>query len=125
MKVALVSQHTNALTCNVLRVSDEFGLYRAETARILGLVCGDIGVLGSGQYAIDPQSHAGARALAFLQIHALPERKMKGDGVAMFHWLRKHHPAPGTTPLFCMVDAGDFTGVRQLLDRNADASAPC
>ncbi len=92
------------LTQAIVQISDMLGLYRAETARILDVRCGDIGELFEGKRNLVPDSPEWEKACLFLEFYSLLFKRMDGDGVLMCHWLRASGPDQGVTPLLEMVD---------------------
>ncbi len=106
----MVFKITNALeserkiTQSVIQVIALLGMYNAELARILGQQCGDIGELTSGQRCIKKDSETWRRAALFIDTYNQLFDYFKGDGVAMYHWMRAHNEHLHGTPHFLIVD---------------------
>jgi hypothetical protein len=95
----------------VLQAAGLLGMYDAELARVLGLMCGDIGRLSSARDVLAVDSIAGQRATMFLRVYRALYRCMHGDGAAMCHWLRATHTRLDGSPLLAMVDHGRLAEV--------------
>jgi len=92
------------LSQSVVQVIELLGMYHAELARILGLQCGDIGGLTSGQHCIKRDSEAWQQAVLFVETYHLLYDYFDGDGVAMYHWMRADNRLLNGTPHFLIVD---------------------
>ncbi len=90
-------------------------MYHAELARILGQQCGDIGELASGQCCIQKHSEAWHQAELFIEMYQQLYDYFKGDGVAMYHWMRADNRQLNGTPHFLIVDHGKLRLVHDYL----------
>lgn len=119
----MVFKITNALeserriTQSVIQVTELLGIYNAELARILGLQCGDIGELTSGQRCIKGGSEAWAKAALFVDTYNQLFDYFQGDGVAMYHWMRAHNTHLHGTPHFLIVDDNKLQFVHDYLSQ--------
>ena len=95
-----------ALVSAVVQITQLLGLYQAETARILGLQCGDIGQLNTGKFLIEPGTPLWAKATAFVSLYEQLYRYKDGNAVDIYHWLRATNPDLGGEPLLLLVDEG-------------------
>ena len=92
------------LTQSVIQVTEMLGMYHAELARVLGLQCGDIGELSSGKRCLQENTDAWRQALLFVEMYQLLYALHRGDGVAMYHWLRSTPAEFTDSPHLLMVD---------------------
>lgn len=99
------------LTQAVLQAAELLGLYNAELARILQLLCGDIGKLAAGRTTLQPATPAWQQAALFVELYRGLYDKYDGDGAAMCHWLHARHPTLQETPLLMIVDHGKLEKV--------------
>jgi len=112
-----------SLTAELNHAADSLGLYRAELARILGLMCGDVSGAGMLQTLSRADSEPRRRAERFVCIYRLLEQAFAHDDVAMVHWMRRSHASLGTTPLLAIVDDGRMDDVIALLRPAAGEAA--
>lgn len=89
---------------SVIQVIELLSMYHAELARILGQQCADIGQLCTGQRCIEQDSHAWDQAVLFIETYHLLFDYFKGDGVAMYHWMRSDNKRLNGTPHILIVD---------------------
>ena len=101
----------------VIQVTEQLSMYHAELARILGLQCGDIGELTSGQRCIDQETEAWQNAVLFINTYHLLFDYFNGNGVAMYHWMRADNVHLNGTPHFLIVDDGQLQSIHDYLDR--------
>jgi len=101
------------LTPAVLQAADMLGLYGAELARILNVLCGDIGLMANGKKLLETGSETWDRGLCFLDFYELLGKTPGDDEVAMCHWLRAEHKQLKRTPLLEIVD---HNGIRKVMD---------
>ena len=115
-EIPAVPDDPRRLTQCVLQVTALLDMYQAELARVLGVNCGDIGQLASGRQCLQPATDAWTRAQEFVRFYQLLYRRMRGDGVAMRHWLRVEQPQLAGVPHLLIVDEarlGDVVAVLQ------------
>ena len=110
-EIQLDTTEPRQLTQSVLQVIALLDMYQAELARVLQLQCSDIGELSAAQRCLDPGSPSWDQAQLFVRFYQLLYGRMNADGVAMRHWLRKHHPVLGNTPHLLIVDEGRLAEV--------------
>ncbi len=92
------------LTPAVLQAASMLGLYHAELARILGLLCGEVGQLASARKRLEPDSPAWQQAVSFLRFYRAIYQLHEGDRIASWHWLRVHNTDLQGVPLLLLVD---------------------
>ena len=110
------------LTQAVLQVADLLGLYNAELARVLGLMCGDIGRIASGRDTLTPGTDAWQKALLFLRIYRALYVEKKGNEAAMYNWLHVWQAQLGEAPFIVMVDHGGLVEVVNCIERNPEGN---
>ena len=103
------------LTQSVLQIADMLGMNRAEVSRVLHLRCGEVGQLGSARVTLLPGTLAWQQALLFVRFYRALHEKMRGDGVAMWRWLRRPNAALGGAPLMLLVDDDRIAGALDFL----------
>lgn len=108
------------LTQAALQVTALLGLYQAELARILGIKCGDIGQLASARVCLQPGTHSWRRAIKWVRCYQLLYRRMRGDGVAMRHWLRIEDRTLGGIPHRLLIDEDRLDDVLACLEATSD-----
>lgn len=106
------------LTQSVLQVAEMLGLNRAELSRLLHLKCGDVGQLGAAREMLKPGSPSWQEALLLVRFYQMLYRKMSGDGVAMWRWLRRPNTVLGGVPLMLLVDDDRLVEVLEFLELN-------
>lgn len=104
------------LTRSVLQIVALLDMYQAELARVLCLKCGDIGELSSARRCLVTGSVSWEQALLFVRFYRLLYDRMKGDGVAMRHWMRVDNAALGGVPHLMIVDDGRLADVVSFLE---------
>ncbi len=92
------------LTPAVLQVAEMLGMYRAELARVLHLLCEDIGDLADINTLLEPNSLAWQQAVLFIQFYQTLYDYLQGDEVAIYHWLRAENRKLKGVPLMLIVD---------------------
>jgi hypothetical protein len=92
------------LTQSVLQIAELLGLNRAELSRLLHLKCGDVGQLGAVRETLVPGTVPWQQALLLVRFFRALHATMRGDGVAMWRWLRMPNAALGGVPLMLLVD---------------------
>lgn len=95
-----------ALTRAVLQIGEMLGMYQAELARVLGLLCADIGAFTAAKRHLTVNTLPWERAARFVTLYEILYQRFAGDPVAMHHWLRTTQPCLSNTPLLAMVDEG-------------------
>ncbi len=100
---------------SVIQVIELLSMYHAELARILGQQCADIGQLSAGQHCIEQDSYAWNQAVLFIETYHLLFDYFKGDGVAMYHWMRADNKHLDGTPHILIVDEGELKRVHDYL----------
>jgi hypothetical protein len=103
------------ITQSVIQVTELLSMYHAELARILNLQCADIGQLCTGQRCIEQDSHAWDQAVLFIETYHLLFDCFKGNGVAMYHWMRADNKHLDGTPHILIVDEGELKLVHDYL----------
>lgn len=106
------------LTQSVLQIAEMLGLNRAELSRLLHLKCGDVGQLGAAREMLQPGSPSWRQALLLVRFYQALYRKMAGDGVAMWRWLRRPNSVLGGVPLMLLVDDDRLDQVLEFLELN-------
>ena len=79
------------LTPAVLQAADMLGLYGAELARILNVLCSDIGLMTNGKKLLETGTETRERSICFLEFYELLGKTLGDDEVAMYHWLWAEH----------------------------------
>jgi hypothetical protein len=90
---------------------DALGLYRAELARVLGLMCAEVSDVTTLRKLLEQDSDVRRRAERFVGFYRLLEQTLVHDDVARVHWLRRQNEALGTTPFLAIVDDGRLDDV--------------
>jgi len=103
------------LTQSVLQIADMLGLNRAELSRLLHLNCGDVGQLQAARAMLVPGSQSWQQGLLLVRFYRTLYSKMRGDGVAMWRWLRRSNSALGGVPLMLLVDNDRLAQVQEFL----------
>jgi len=103
------------LTQSVLQIADMLGLNRAELSRLLHLNCGDVGQLQAARAMLVPGSQSWQQGLLLVGFYRTLYSKMRGDGVAMWRWLRRSNSALGGVPLMLLVDNDRLAQVQEFL----------
>ena len=93
-----------SLIASVYHASDSLGLYRAELARILGLMCDDVSSPARLESLLKSGADCRLRAEHFLLFYDSLGHQHAGNAVAMQNWFRRHSRVLGTTPLLALVD---------------------
>ncbi len=106
LEIAEIPDQARELTQAVIQVVDMLDLYQAELARILHLQCSDIGRLANAQSVLEKGTTSWNCAIEFIQLYQLMYQRLQADGVAMRHWLRRHHEEFNQTPHLMLVDEG-------------------
>lgn len=104
------------LTQSVLQVIDLLDMYQAELARVLCLKCGDIGELAAARRCLVTGTGSWEQALLFVRFYRLLYDRMRGDGIAMRHWLRVENVALGGVPHLMIVDENRLAQVVSYLE---------
>jgi len=92
------------LTQSVLQIAEMLGMNRAELSRVLHLKCGDVGQLGAVRGTLVPDTIPWHQAQLLVHFYRALYATMRGDGVAMWRWLRRPNAALGGVPLMLLVD---------------------
>lgn len=103
------------LTQSVLQIAELLGLNRAELSRLLHLKCGDVGQLGAARETLEPGSQSWQQALLLVRFYRTLHATMRGDGVAMWRWLRMPNAALRGVPLMLLVDEDRLAQVLDFL----------
>jgi len=107
------------LTPAVLQAADILGLYGAELARILNVLCSDISLMSNGKKLLESGSEAWDRGVRFLEFYELLGKKLGHNEAAMCHWLRTEHKQLQRTPLLEMVDHNGLKNVMNCLKKKS------
>lgn len=94
------------MIASVNYAADCLGLYRAELARILGLMCNDVSNSAQLALLLEQDNAVQHRAKRFLAFFNLLESRFDEDSVAMLNWFRRANQTLGTTPFLALVDEG-------------------
>lgn len=105
------------LTPAVLQAADMLGLYGAELARILNVLCSDISLMANGKKLLAAGSEAWGRGVCFLEFYERLAKSLDENEAAMCHWLRAEHKQLKRTPLLEMVDHNGIKNVINCLDQ--------
>ena len=84
--------------------ADGLGLYRAELARILCLLCRDVSESANLDLLLNDNKRVQKKAERFVFFYELLEARFRNDSAGMVHWFRKYNATLGTTPFHAMVD---------------------
>lgn len=106
---------TRKLIASINHATDCLDLYRAELARILGLMCADVGDSLQLEMIINSDSDIRARAGRFVLFVDQLEILFCYDRCKMVHWFRAHHKVLGTSPFLAMVDENRLEDVISVL----------
>jgi|GEM_PF-635165 len=112
-----LAEAAREMVLEVIFASDALGFCRAETGRILGIKCEDIGRLFEGCLPITQGTTLWQHAVELVELHRLLETYACGDTIQMFHWLRKRRLDLGESPFILIVDQGEIHKVIALLLR--------
>ena len=91
--------------------ADSLGLYRAELARILRLLCPDVSDPEHLEKLLSDNKEVREQAERFVYFHALLEAQFPDNSTGMVHWFRKKNVRLSTTPFHAMVDHGRLEDV--------------
>ena len=90
-----------SLIAEINLACDTLGLYRAELARILGLMCQDVSDSRTLEKLLQEDRHYQQRAELFILLFHELEKRFKEDNVATLNWFRRHNANLETTPFSC------------------------
>lgn len=121
-QIPAAAHEPRELTCAVLQIVALLDMFQAELARVLHLKCGDIGELASARRCLEPGTEAWGQALLFVRFYRALYARMKGNGVAMRHWLRVEDTALGGVPHLLIIDAGRLQDVVMYLENSLPES---
>jgi len=93
-----------SLIASINYATDSLDLYRAELARILGLMCQDVGSSMQLEILLNRDSEARMRAERFVFFVSRLEAMFHHDRSRMVHWFRAENKSLGTSPFIAMVD---------------------
>ena len=108
-----------ALTQVVLQITTMLDMFQAELARVLQVNCGDIGQLSSGRQILEPGTGSWDQAQLFTRFYRGLYERMKGDGVAMRHWLRVENKTLQGVPHLLMVDENRLAELVDYVERDS------
>lgn len=106
------------LSQGVVQIAAMLEMYHAELARVLGWQCADIGQLANGRRLLERDTPQWRRACLFVRMYQQLYQRYDGEGARMINWLRRDHPAFGTSPHLLMVDRDGLESVHDWLLRN-------
>ena len=92
------------LTQSILQATELLGMYQAELARILHVKCQDISEFAAAKRHLEPNTTTWQQAELFIRFYQALFDKMKGNEIAMHHWLRAENKQLNAVPLYLMVD---------------------
>lgn len=95
--------------------ADSLGLYRAELARILGLMCGDVSDARQLESLLESSTECQDRAEQLVIFYESLNEKFSGDSVAMLNWFRRDNRNLDTTPFLALVDKGRLDELIRLM----------
>ena len=101
------------LTPAVLQAAAMLGLYHAELARVLHMLCGEVGLLANARKRLEPDTTSWQQAVLFLRFYRAIYRWKKGDRIASWHWLRTHNRELDGVPLLLIIDDDQLARVLQ------------
>jgi len=93
-----------SLIASVNHAADSLGLYRAELARILDLMCQDVSDSIQLESTLESSLECRLKAEQFVVFYDALEERFSADTVAMVNWFRQHNVELDTTPFLAMVD---------------------
>ena len=99
--------------------ADQLDMFQAELARVLQVNCGDIGQLSSGRQILEPGTGSWDQAQLFTRFYRGLYERMKGDGVAMRHWLRVENKTLQGVPHLLMVDENRLAELVDYVERDS------
>ena len=79
---------THSLIASINYATDSLGLYRAELARILGLMCSDVGDSLQLDNLLNHNAETSMRAQRFVIFFSRLENLFNHDHIKMVHWFR-------------------------------------
>jgi hypothetical protein len=109
-----------ALTQAVLQITTMLDMFQAELARVLQVNCGDIGQLSCGRQMLEPGTSSWEQAQLFVRFYSGLYTRMKGDGVAMRHWLRVENRVLQGVPHLLMVDENRLVELVDHVEQDSD-----
>ena len=101
------------LTLAVLQAADMLGLYGAELARILNVLCSVVSLMSNGKKLLETDSKTRDRGLRSLEFYELLGKTPGHHEADMHHWLRVEHKQLQKSPLLEMVD---HNGLRKVMN---------
>jgi hypothetical protein len=113
---------THSLIASINYATDSLGLYRAELARILGLMCSDVGDSLLLEDLLNRDAETNMRAQRFVFFFSRLEILFDHDSIKMAHWFRGKHKTLGTSPLLAMVDENKLEEVISVMFMGSIAS---
>ena len=95
-------------------------MFQAEQARVLHVNCGDIGQLSCGRQMLETGTLSWDQAQFFVRFFQGLYQQMKGDGVAMRHWLRVESRVLKGVPHLLMVDDDRLVELVSFVERDSN-----
>lgn len=112
----------HSLIAAINYATDNLGLYRAELARILGLMCGDVAESRQLEILLDHNPESRKQAERFVFFASRLEMLFSHDRCRMTHWFRTEHKILGTSPFLAMVDENRLEEVISVITGEDEAS---
>jgi hypothetical protein len=108
-----------SLTQVVLQITAMLDMFQAELARVLQVNCGDIGQLSCDRKTLEPGTGPWDQAQLFTRFYRGLYERMKGDGVAMRHWLRVENRTLQGVPHLLLVDENRLAELVDYVERDS------
>lgn len=93
-----------SLIASLYHATDILGLYRADLARILGLMCENVSTPNYLERLLSENAAYLQKAKRFVYFFELLDSRFPASEENMIHWFRKDNTALGTSPFLAMVD---------------------
>lgn len=106
------------LTPAVLQAAEMLGMYRAELARVLHVLCADIGEFAEIKKHLEPDTLSWRQAQLFIRLYQILYVQMQGNEAATHHWLRVDNKDLGGVPLLLIVDENKLPEVLDFCEQS-------
>lgn len=114
-KISKSAANPRKLSQSVIQITQMLGMYQAELARVLHVMCSDVGELANGSRELEPGTPAWQQAELFCSFYNRLFDRMQGDAVTMRNWLRKDNNALHGTPLLLIIDDNQLVRLHDFL----------
>jgi hypothetical protein len=105
-KLSHPTQIPQTLMQSVLQVTEFFGMYQAELARILQLQYADIDALAARERFLMQDTPSWKQLVLLVRLYETLNEKFNGNEAAICHWLRTDNKHLNGVPFYLLVDHG-------------------